>query len=326
MIVKIGQSWLSLIFTYQGSSLTHTWRRIAAVTSLSVLVTVAWEAVTLGWFVAPYTVPINLTTTPFSLVGVALGIFLGFRNNASYDRFWEGRKLWGALVNTSRNFTRQLLTLVTLPGPESEAEEQDLDALRTWRREMVYRTAGYVHAVRHHLRGTEPFEDLADFIPAAEVEALKSLKNVPLGLQMTLGRRIQWAWKRGWVHDLHVPNLDRQLDEFLNIQGGCERIKATPIPFTYTVLIHRIVFFYCVLLPFGIVSTVGVLTPLVVFMISHAFFGLDDIGDEIEEPFGMEPNDLPLAAISRMIEVNLKQSIEDEAVPPLLEPVDELLT
>ncbi len=110
-----------------------------------------------------------------------------------------------------------------------------------------------------------------------------------------------------------------------DLQGACERIKSTPIPFSYTTLIHRIVAVYCCGLPFGVVSDTCWFTPIVVLVVSYAFFGLDTVGDEIEQPFGTDANDLPLSAISRMIEVNLRQRIGDTDIPPLLRPVDELL-
>jgi ion channel-forming bestrophin family protein len=122
-----------------------------------------------------------------------------------------------------------------------------------------------------------------------------------------------------------MPVFEKSLTEMTTIQGGCERIDNTPVPFAYTTLIHRIVGFYALLLPFGIVNDVQWMTPLVVFMICHAFFGLDEIGDEIEEPFGIEPQDLPLAAISRTIEINLLQYLDEPDVPPMLEPVGRVL-
>ncbi len=115
------------------------------------------------------------------------------------------------------------------------------------------------------------------------------------------------------------------MTEITGIQGACERIKSTPIPASYTVLIHRIVALYCLGLPFGIVTSVGALTPVVVAIVAYAFYGLDAVGSEIENPFGHDPNDLPLTALSRMIEVNLRQGLGEDELPPLLEPVDGIL-
>jgi putative membrane protein len=123
-----------------------------------------------------------------------------------------------------------------------------------------------------------------------------------------------------------VPVLEASLTSFTDIQGACERIKTTPIPFSYTTLIHRITAVYCYALPFGVVDTVGIYTPVVVVLVAYAFFGLDVVGDEIEMPFGTDPNDLALGAISRTIETNLRQRIGDAQLPGPAQPVDDVLT
>lgn len=265
---------------------------------------------------------VSLTTLPFTLIGVPLGIFLGFRNNTAYDRFWEGRKLWGSLVNTTRSFTRQVLCQIgPKPGdpPLAREVEQELANLH---RELVHGTVGYVHALRHHLRDTDPFSDLHGILPRAEVEQLGRELNRPIAILHKLGLRVRHAWLRGWIHDQHVPAFEGTLAALTDIQGGCERIKNTPIPASYTVLIHRIVAFYSFALPFGIVDSAGPWTPVVVLLIAHALFGLDAIGDEIENPFGFDENDLPLATLSRMIEVDLRQRLGEPSLPPLMLPRD----
>jgi putative membrane protein len=125
---------------------------------------------------------------------------------------------------------------------------------------------------------------------------------------------------------MHLPVLEGSLTTLTDIQGGCERILATPVPFVYNVLMHRIVAGYCLFLPFGLVDTIGWVTPLAVAFIAFAFYGLDSIGEEIEEPFGTDWNDLPLSQLSRMIEVNLRQRAGDKDIPPLMQPVDGVLT
>lgn len=309
MIVHPRVSWLRLLFTFRGSSIHYDWRRIASATLLSVVVT--WAGIRFNlqaW---------SLTVTPFTVIGLALSIFLGFRNNACYDRFWEGRKLWGALVNVSRSLTRQLLTL-TVPAAADSTQPE-------FQRQTILRLAGYVYALKHHLRSTDPFDDLRGRFSDEEIQKIQKQHNVPLAVLQIIAHRIERTWKDGGINDLNMPVIDASLTEIVAIQGGCERILNTPVPFTYTVLIHRIVGFYCFALPFGIWSTVGVLSPLVVFLISHAFFGLDVIGDEIEDPFGTDVNDLPLDAISRTIEVNLLDLLNEPDVPDLPTPIDGVL-
>lgn len=309
MIVRTGGSWLQLLFTIRGSSVRRDWHRIAAATLLSVVVTWAGFQYDLkSW---------SLTVTPFTVIGLALSIFLGFRNNACYDRFWEGRKLWGKLVNVSRSLTRQLLTL-TVPG---SAESTQVE----FQKQTILRLAGYVYSVKHHLRSTDPFEELQGRFSDEELQQVRGQQNTPLALLQIIAKRISQTWKDGGINDLNMPVLDASLTEIIAIQGGCERIRNTPVPFTYTVLIHRVVAFYCFALPFGIWDTVGVLSPLVVFLISHAFFGLDVIGDEIEDPFGTDINDLPLDTITRTIEINLLDLLNEPNVPDLPQPVDGVL-
>ena len=283
--------------------------RIALVTLLAVVVTVGEKEL----HVEKYT----LTTTPFTLVGVALGIFLGFRNDAAYDRFWEGRKLWGTQVNRTRSLTRKITMFIRPPDGDAEIGE-----LHELQHELVLRVIAHTHALRHLLRQTSPQEDLERLLPAADVAALADQRNVPIAVLQQLGQRLRETWQRGWIHDYHLTPLEDDVAWLTDVQGACERIKNTPIPYTYSVLVHRIVAVYCLTLPFGLIDTVGWLTPAVVFLISYAFFGLDAIGNEIEDPFGTESNHLPLEAISNTIEINLRQLIGDEQLPPAYKPVD----
>ncbi|MCA9489383.1 MAG: bestrophin family protein [Myxococcales bacterium] len=262
---------------------------------------------------------LSITTTPFTLVGLALSIFLGFRNNACYDRWWEARKLWGAQINTTRSMARLLLNLVR--------SEEHADEVRSFQKEMVYRVIAYTHALRLHLRQQLGRMDaeVGPFLPADEMAALHHESNVPNAIAQRMGERVMDAYARGWIHVMHVPTLQDTLTHFLDIQGGCERIKNTPVPLSYTMLTHRIVAVYCAALPFGLVDTVGKATPLVVAIVSFAFLGLDAVGSQIEDPFEEDPNDLPLHQISRMIEINLKQRLGEKELPPAIQPIDGII-
>ena len=304
-------SWLRLLIKYRGTALERVLLRVLFTTAVALFVTVT--DLRFGFFHPDF------TTVPFTLIGLALGIFLGFRNNTSYDRFWEGRRLWGQLVNTSRSLTRQILTL-TGPRPFEDSETvsvADPSEIEAFRKEMIYRLIGYVHCFRLHLRDQDRLDELLPFLPAAEVEALRTELNRPTAILQRMGERLRDAWHRGWIHSMHVPVLEQGLVSLTDIQGGCERIKNTPIPMSYTTLIHQIVAIYCFTLPFGIVKTVGQITPFVVAFVAYAFFGLDAVGDEIEQPFGLDANDLPLSALSRMIEVNLRQRLGEKDLPAL---------
>ncbi len=260
-----------------------------------------------------------LSLVPFSLIGLAFSIFLGFRNSACYDRYWEGRRLWGQLVIDTRSFARQCLTLV---GPRQETMEagQNTETQEVTTR-MIRMAIAFTHALRHHLRGTQPDNDLAPHLPPAALAEVLKRSNVPDAILELIGRDLRLALRRGWVSDQIAMLLDERLTSLAAVLAGCERIRNTPLPFAYTLLLHRTAYLYCFLLPFGLVDTIGAMTPLVVAIVSYTFFGLDALGDEIEEPFGELPNDLPLAAMSRTIEINLRESLGDTDIPLPLEPI-----
>ncbi|MFO0740300.1 MAG: bestrophin family protein [Labilithrix sp.] len=297
-------SWLKTV-VLGGFALPHIWLRTGIVTALSIVTTFLWEEFK--------TFHYSISPVPFTLIGLPLGIFLGFRNNAAYDRFWEGRKLWGGLVNVSRTLTRQILTLI-------EAPDADPEELKRFETSLVRYVIGYFHAVRHHLRDHEPWEVLShNMLSEEDIAHLKKQgkTNVPIAMLQEIGDRIVHARRKNWIHPFHVPTIEQSLANLTDLQGGCERIKLTPIPYSYTVLLHRIVAFYCALLPFGIMDAAKWATPLVVLSVSYCFFGLDAVGDELEQPFGTDVNDLPLHAITRTIERNLRERIGDEIPQPL---------
>lgn len=308
MIIKRQLPWYRVVLSFHNSALAKTLPRTLAFTTFATLVT--WLEMQAGY--QGYT----LTLAPFTLIGLAISVFLGFRTNVAYDRYWEGRKLWGALVNVCRSFTRQTTIFIEAGDPQTNHQLA---------RELSRRVIAFVYALKDQLRDSDPREELACYLPPEELKRLAGQKNIPLAVSGLLGDRLRELWKQGFIRDYHLPVFESSLTEMTSIQGGCERIKNTPVPFAYTALIHRIVGFYCLLLPFGIVRDVKWLTPVVVLMICHAFFGLDEIGDEIEEPFGEEPQHLPLAAITRTIEINLLQYVDEAEVPPMLEPIHDVL-
>lgn len=312
MFVEKRRSWLATV-ALGGIALPKIWTRVLTVTAISVVVTIVYREVP--------ALHISITATPFTLIGLPLGIFLGFRNNTAYDRFWEARKLWGALTNTARSLTRQIITLMEA---QPDAVDFTPEATRAQEVAMVHMLIAYVHALRHHLRDSDPFPTLERLLPAAEVENLRGEPNVPIAILQRLAGQMVEARRKHWIHPLHVPVIEQSLTTLTDIQGGCERIKSTPMPYSYTVLMHRLVAVYCGLLPFGLAETINWATPVVVLFISYALFGLDAIGDEIEQPFGLDPNDLPLSTISRAIEVNLRKRL-GEVPPKLFEPRNGIL-
>jgi len=304
MIVRDRPNGLRLFLTMRGSILTSIWKSLAITTLLAVLVT--WSHGTL------WDHKIRLTITPFTLMGLPLAIFLGFRNNSAYDRYWEGRKLWGELVLRSRNFARQCLSLV-----DDDTNKPAAEHLRT---RMIRRTIAFAHALRHNLRRSEAAADVAPHLHPSEWAALRTRVNLHQALMLEMGADLARCRHAGLLDSIRAATLDATMSAMVATAASCERIKNTPVPFSYTLLLHRTAYLYCFLLPFGLVDTIGYLTPLVVAIVAYTFYGLDALGDEIEEPFGLSPNDLPLDAICRAIEIDMRDALGDPDLPPPLVP------
>jgi ion channel-forming bestrophin family protein len=311
MVIDERPSWLRLVFRVHGSAFPRIWRRLLVISVVAVIST-AIERYDL--------VHLSLTFSPFIIVGLPLGIILGFRNSAAYDRYWEGRRLWGNLVNVSRSFTRQVLTLIAAPEqPEAQRAAGSLQ------RALCYRALAFAHCLRMQLRGERDFAQLAPFLPHEEVTNLEGEKNAAASIVHRTGERLAEARRAGWLDPYHVAIVEQSLSQMMDVQGGCERIKSTPTPLSYAIFIHRAVAVYCILLPFGLVDSVRTLTPLVVFFVAYAFFSLDAIGAALDDPFHVDQHHLPLSAISRGIEIYVRQRLGEADLPPLYPVRDGIL-
>ncbi len=305
MIVRDRPSGWLLFFVVRGSIVPKVGPQILAVMFIAAVVSYFHGVV--------FHHNLTFTAVPFTIVGLALSIFLGFRNGAAYDRYWEGRRLWGELLITGRILARQVNSLMAAGSAVTEDEAVKL------RRRMIYKTIAFAHALRHRLRDTAANDDLAPFLDKENLHNVLASVNPPAALLRSLGGDLRHCLERKLIAEPLAVNLDTSLNTLDRILGSCERIKSPPIPFSYTLLLHRTAYLYCFLLPFGLVDTVGMVTPIVAGLVSYTFFGLDALGDEIEEPFGTSPNDLPLAAISRSIEIDLREALGETDLPkPLL--------
>jgi putative membrane protein len=312
MIVRDRPRGIQLFYILRGSVLPHIAWELITCTTIALLVTLTHGFV--------YQWKITLTTVPFSLIGLALAIFLGFRNSAAYDRYWEARKLWADLVSRSRSFAREVQTLLHFDTPATLADVGDP------RRETILRTIAFASALRHQLRCTDARPDMARLLSPEDARGFSASR---CGTDYLLRRNAEAVgrWLRERKLDAPVAaDLDQSLSALAGVAAGCERIKYTPIPFPYTLLLHRTAWLYCFLLPFGLVDSVGFMTPFVVAIVAYTFFGLDALGDEIEEPFGLAANHLPLDALCREIEINLLEALGEAQLPAPLRPVQSVLT
>ncbi len=287
MITRKREHWLRMLFVWNGSVLPQLLPRLIALFALSLAV-VYFHGIILS-----FKVPLN--PTPLTMFGFVLALFLGFRNSASYDRYWEARKLWGSLLNVSRSLTRQALTLRSSAVDEPST------------REFVKLLSAFSYALKHQLRDTDPQEDLKSRLGEKHLVKVMEAKFKPAVIINLLSEWVHKARHNLRIDSIQQARFDENLDKLAEILGGCERIASTPIPYSYRVLLHRTVYIYCLLLPFGLVDTLGWITPFIVVFIAYTFVAFDTIADEIEEPFGMQANDLALNSMCNMIEETVSE-------------------
>jgi len=274
-----------MLFIWHGSVLPTVLPRLVLLLIISI--SVVWLRGTIFSFKVP------LNPVPLTLFGFVLALFLGFRNNVSYDRFWEGRKLWGALLNDTRSLARQAMTL------------PDITVDKKLTTNFVQLLISFTYALKHQLRGTDAHTDLKNRLNEAQFNSVATARYKPVMLMKLMAEWIKTAKRNGEIDSIQQARFDENLDKLSDIVGGCERIVSTPIPYSYRVLLHRTVYSYCFLLPFGLVDSLQWLTPLIVVFIAYTFVAFEAIADEIEQPFGTEANDLALNSMCLMIETTL---------------------
>ena len=235
--------------------------------------------------------PVGIPATVHTLVGVAVGLLLVFRTSSSYDRFWEGRQLWGSLVNESRNLARG--AAVHLRG-----DPVLLDHVIRW-------TGVFPYAVKNVLRGTDVLGPIASELPKAELDWVLRSEHPPLSIATRITARLVKARDKGLISDITLAALDQNVQLLVDYLGGCERIHLTPLPFAYMVHLRRLLILYCLTLPFALVEPFGWLTLPAILGVAYTFFGIEEIGVEIENPFGHDLNDLPLEEFCAKIAKNL---------------------
>ena len=299
MIIRPTTNWFRMLFVWDGSVLQ------AIIPQLLLMLVVSSLALLTDGRI--FGVKIPLDTAPFPMVGISLAIFLGFRNNASYARFVEARHIWGQLLIAARALASQALTY--LPQATSGLDHELL----------LRRLVAFVYALKHQLRQTDPQQDLARYLPAEEVQRLQGVNFKPVAVLHTVRAMLHDAAQRQPGQAQLLWMLDTQLNDLAATVAGCERIKNTPIPYPYGVLVHRTVYMYCFLLPLGLVDAIGVATPLISVFVAYTLFALEAIAQQIAEPFGLAPNCLALNAMTRETERSLLE-LHGDPLPPSIRP------
>ncbi|WP_374943698.1 bestrophin family protein [Sphingomonas sp.] len=279
----------------------EVWRPLAALFVWDVAVTIVY-----------YRLPFHAPELPLTLFGTALALFLGFRSNSAYQRWWEGRTLWGAMINASRSLARAARNF--LPEPHAH------DLKRT----IVLRQIAYANALRCQLRRQPVDAQVLRFLSHGEAEPALARTNIANGLVDGTGRRIADAVRAGWLDTIQQTQLESVLVDIANAQGGMERLKNTPLPAQYRFFPTLFTHMFCVLLPIGLVETLGFATPLGSTVAGLMFLAVLRIGDDLVDPFANTVHDVPLSAMCRTIEIDLLQAIGDSAPEPL-QPVKGVL-
>lgn len=295
MIVRNKANIFALLFSWQGTILPTVLPALCIIMLISGAIALFTEH---HFFEIP-----KVPAIGFTIFGVILSIFIGFRNNACYDRWWEGRKLWGALIANVRHLDRETLVLSA-----------------TRRERFLHRVIIFTHVLRDRLRyqTAHPTQFLEfGHINEHSVSKLNQHLNAPQYILALLQKELVQALKDREITDILYRNIAEHLVALGNVQAGCDRIASTPLPYAYSVLLNRAIYLFCFMLPFSLGDILGLWTPCLVGIIAYMFLGIDALSAQLEEPFGTQENDLPLDSIVRLVERELLTSLGQSAPPPM---------
>jgi len=266
--------WFRIALQLQGSVIPAVMFRTLVCGGFGVLISVLY------YFKLPVSMPALASLIP----NIVLGLMLVFRTNTAYERFWEGRKLWGGLINTTRNLTRQIWVNVI------EQEEGD----RQQKTDILHLVVAFSVATKLTLRRESVNSELQALLTPQQYFKLKEMNHPPLQIAFWISDYLQRQYQRHYLNVYQLNAMQELVNLMVDTLGGCERILKTPIPLAYAIHLKQLLLIYCLTLPFQLVSDLGFWTGLIVVLISFTLFGIEEIGLEIENPFGRDANDLPL--------------------------------
>ncbi len=343
MYVRRNIRW-SLIFLF-------AWRNVLKFTIWGVLVTAAFQ------FAKSRGVHIGIPFAPLGTIGVAVAFYLSFKNSQAYDRFWEGRKIWGGIVNESRTLANQVLNFWTAPNVEPGDGRGAMDPppeVRETQRRILYRHLAWVNALRVQLRATtiadrvdnlshtpelplrldRLFQDeIYDFLPEEERKPMCTSVNTATQLVHRQGQEVRQSLAEGTIDSFQEATVHAILRELYALQGKCERLKTTPFPRQYAYFSSLFVKIFALLLPFALAHefhklhdgwAIWIVVPLSV-LISWIFQTIESVGDNSEDPFENYINDVPMTAICRTIEIDVRQMLGETDLPPKIVPQNDIL-
>ena len=281
--------WFRFIWQWQGSVIPAILPRVSACAFFALGVSCLYH---FGFNVA---LPLKSGLVP----SIVLGLLLVFRTNTAYERYWEGRKLWGTLINTVRNLSRTIW--VTIPENNESDRTEKIATLRL--------LTGFAIATKLHLRSEPVNEELRRFLPSEWYEKLSTMNHPPLEIAFWIGDYLQQQYAKKCIDSYQLTAMFKLLDIMVDVLGACERIIKTPIPLAYSIHLKQLVLVYCLTLPFQFVDELYWMTSPIVALVSFTILGIEEIGVEIEDPFGYDANDLPLDEICYTMEKNIEDLI-----------------
>ncbi|TGE21979.1 hypothetical protein E5K00_17140 [Hymenobacter aquaticus] len=307
----------------------YAWRSVLLFTLYSLLICGLYAGAKLTFIAIPW--------QPVATLGIAVSFYIGFKNNGSYDRFWEGRQLWGGIVNASRTWAIKALEFVTsvVDAPNVEAPAASAHELSHRHRQLVYRHLAWCNALRLNLRRQPELwdEQVAPFLDADESEVMRRKQNPPAHLLRKQAAELRiLREERGLLNDFQHVSMVETLEQLYTLQGGCERIKNTPFPRQYAFFSYVFVWLFTALLPLGLLGEFSKLGPTHVWLtvpfsvlVSWVFNTIEVVGHTSENPFDNQMNDVPMTALCRSIEIDLREMLGETTLPSRLEPIDDIL-
>ncbi|MFN3847942.1 MAG: bestrophin family protein [Spirosomataceae bacterium] len=261
---------------------------------------------------------------PFSvaaILGSALAIFLAFRNNNAYNRWWEARTLWGGIINNSRIFARQIIANADNAVTIEKSTQQQVD---DYKKELIYRQIAFAHALRLHLRKQDSWQELKHLLSEEEYKILTQKVNKPNYLLQNQGVRIKEGMRAEILGAFDNISLEPTLAGFNNFQGSCERIKNTPLLRQYHFFTKLFLMVFMVILPFSLITDfnkmgVPVLMIPISILVSFVFGVMGKVGEVNEDPFENRITDIPMTSMCNTIERDLKEMLGESNLPAKLE-------
>ncbi|GAB3926178.1 bestrophin family protein [Mucilaginibacter myungsuensis] len=238
-----------------------------------------------------------------AILATIISLLLAFRSNQAYDRWWEARGIWGAIVNDSRSLAREMTTFLGMNDGSEEIE--------TFKKRFLNRQIAWCYSLSQSLRGQNAYIRSIDFLVDEEVKFTRRFSNMPNALLKLHGMDLRLAHRNGWLNDYQQVQIDGTINRLCDAMGKCERIKNTVFPVTYSLYIHFCLYLFIALLPFGLIEYFGMFEVPLIIAIAAAFLLVEKMAIHLQDPFENKPTDTPTTAISQTIERDLKQMMND---------------